>query len=427
MTLDLVGPRRWFFLASAIIVLLSLVMLAVFGLRPGIEFTSGSTMLVQFNGGVDQTELRSLYAGLGHSEARVQSTGQNQYLIRTSELEVPPGSFTEVAPEAETDFQPVGPQPLEELGTLTIGAESATDEVLLRQPFQDDPCNFGAGAGTLPAGTEASVVATYTQCGEGDDLVYQVASGDALGLVRAADTRDFVPVEEPEAPAVDQGEKTLIENALRERFGEFEVLEFASVSAVVSEVAVRNAAIAVVIAGLFIMGYVAFAFATVPKPFRYATCAIVATVHDVVVVLGAFALFGQVFGMEINLMFVTALLTVIGFSVHDTIVTFDRIRENTRLQPNAPVGDNVNAALVQTLTRSLNTSTTLLLTVVAMILLGGVTIREFLLVIIVGVVAGVYSSVAIAAQMLVSWEEGDFDRWFRRGRRRSSEAGQVTS
>src|SRR5690606_35019610 len=125
---------------------------------------------------------------------------------------------------------------------------------------------------------------------------------------------------------------------------------------------------------------------------------------------GVFALFGMLFGLEVNLMFVTGLLTVIGFSVHDSIVVFDRIRENAQKAPTASLSENVNSALLQTLARSMNTSVTVLLTVAAMLLLGGVTIQEFLLVILVGVIVGTYSSIAIAAQLLVSWDVGDFAR-----------------
>ena len=196
------------------------------------------------------------------------------------------------------------------------------------------------------------------------------------------------------------------------------MLEFASVSAVVSKQAVRNASVAVVVAALFIMGYVVFAFSSVPRPFRYAAAAIIALAHDVIIVLGAFSLFGKLFGTEINLMFVTGLLTIIGFSVHDTIVVFDRIRENVRLAPTARFAENVNAALIQTLGRSLNTSVTLLFTILALLWLGGTTIQAFLLVLLVGVVAGAYSSIAIAAQVLVAWEEGDVPRLFARFRRR---------
>jgi len=276
-------------------------------------------------------------------------------------------------------------------------------------------------AGRYPAGTVATI-AEILVCAPGPTL--RVIVGEDVGLIRELDTHDFTPPPAPEPPptiAENAGERTVIETRLLEEFGNFRVLEFASVSAVVSRVAVRNAVIAVAVASLFIMGYVAFAFSSVPSPFRYATCAIVALVHDVVIVLGAFSLFGKLFGLEINLMFVTGLLTVIGFSVHDSIVVFDRIRENVTASPNARLSENVNAALLQTMSRSLNTSLTLLVTIVALLTLGGVTLRPFLLVILIGVIAGTYSSIAIAAQLLVSWEEGEIGRFFRFWRR--AEAG----
>ena len=421
MKIDLVGIRGWLFVGSGIVVLLSLVLLAIPpALVPGIEFTSGTTTLIRFEQNVTQAELRDAYADLGHDEARVQSSGANEYLIRTDELEVPPGGFSEVAPDVEDDFQVPGPRPLEDLGTIVLGAPDGDPDatVFLRDPFQGNVCDLGGIAGRLEAGTQGTVREIHPECGVEGELVYRVQVDDQIGYIKAADTQLFVPVPEPEPEPLDPetaGERAVIEAELEARFGPFEVLEFASVSPVVSRVAVRNATIAVVVASVFIMGYVAFAFSSVPKPFRYASCAIVALVHDVVIVLGAFSLFGKLFGLEINLMFVTALLTVVGFSVHDSIVVFDRIRENVRVSPHASLHDNVNAALVQTLSRSLNTSITLLITVTAMLLLGGDTIRAFLLTILVGVIAGTYSSIGIAAQLLVAWEEGDFQRWFRRG------------
>ena len=148
------------------------------------------------------------------------------------------------------------------------------------------------------------------------------------------------------------------------------------------------------VAAVFIMAYIVFAFSSVPRPMRYASAAIVALAHDTIIVLGAFSLFGKFFGTEINLMFVTGVLTVIGFSVHDTIVIFDRVRENVRIAPQARFAENVNAALVQTLGRSLNTSITLVITILALLWLGGSTIQSFLVVLLVGVIAGAYSSIA---------------------------------
>ena len=422
---DLVGTRNRFFIGSAVAIVVSLVLLAVFQLRPGIEFTSGTTALIAFDGSVAQDDLRSVYTDLGHPEAQIQSTGSNEYLIRTSELEVPEGSFTEVAPPAPDEGDGgFGPAPLLEIGTLVLGAEGATGEVEVFEAASGDVCTFGEVADTFDAGTSLPVTEVFEDCESG--TVYRVVTADSLALIGEADVHDYVEgggeggaeSEPAQSPVTeDAGERTVIEQRLFDEFGNFEVREFASVSAVVSSVAVRNAAAAVVVASLFIMGYVVFAFSGVPRPIRYATCAIAALAHDVIIVLGAFALFGAVFGIEINLMFVTGLLTVIGFSVHDSIVVFDRIRENVRSAPAASLAENVNSALLQTMARSMNTSVTVLITVAAMLALGGVTIREFLLVILVGVIAGTYSSVGIAAQLLVAWDEGEIARFFRRGRR----------
>jgi preprotein translocase SecF subunit len=421
--IDLVGPRKWLFIGSAVVVLASLVLLLIPpGLVPGIEFTSGTTSHMRFERPVDQTAMRQVYADLGHPEVRIQSTGQNEFLVRTGELEVPEGAFTELAPEPDVAPPAVGPEIVEPQGTVRVGAEDAEGEVLLRRPHQDDPCTFGAVAGRIDAGTEAEVL-EILPCPDGRS-VYQVVVDTTVGYIDGEHTHDFAEpvVEEPEPPdPAELGERGVIELRLQEEFGPFEVLEFSSVSPVVSRVAVRNASVAVAVASLFIAGYIMFAFSAVPRPFRYGAAAIVALLHDVIIVLGAFSLFGKLFGTEINLMFVTGLLTVIGFSVHDTIVTFDRIRENVRYAPNARLADNVNAALLQTMARSFNTSMTVLLTVGAMLILGGVTIQSFLLTILVGVIAGTYSSIAIAAQLLVAWEEDDFAR-FRFWQRREATA-----
>lgn len=424
MNFDLVNNRKWLFLGSGLMVVIALILLAIPPtLRPGIEFTSGTTTLLHFDKPVSQEQLRSVYAELGHSEARIQSTGDREYLIRTKELQVPPGSFTEVAPAPQNDVTPIGPAPATVLGTVTIGADGATGAVTLHALSTSDACSFGDATGDVDAGTQAQVIEINSTCSGGD--VYRVIAGDVAGYLPASDTHGFAAAQ-AEQPKPDQGERTTIENKLKEAFGDFAVLEFATVSPTVSDVAVRNAGIAVGVAVLFILGYLTFAFASVPSPFRYGTCAVIALAHDVIVTLGFFSLFGKLFGTEIDLMFVTGLLTVIGFSVHDSIVVFDRIRENIRLSPNAPLHQNVNAALLQTLARSLNTSLTVLITVLAMLLLGGVTIRPFLLVILVGITAGAYSSIGIASQLLVSWEEGDFGRlafW----RRRSAPVGDSAN
>ena len=432
--LDLVGRRYWLFAVSAVLVLASLALLAVPpSLRPGIEFTSGTTALLRFDRPVEQAALRQAYAELGHEEARIQSTGGVEFLVRTRELDVPDEAFVSPAPPVAAPELP-GPARLEPVGSAVLGAEDAApgSTVLLRRPFQGDVCNFGGLVAELPAGTPVQVVEQHPECVAEAGVVWRVMAEGELGYVLSTDAHGFAAVEEAvvEEPRIDLGERGVIEEELEARFGSFDVLEFDTVSAVVSRVAVRNATVAVVVAALFIMGYVAFAFSSMPSPLRYASAAIIALAHDVVIVLGAFSLLGKLAGTEINLMFVTGLLTVIGFSVHDSIVVFDRIRENVQRAPDAPFPENVNTALVETLARSLNTSLTLLLTVCALLFLGGVTIREFLLVILVGVVAGTYSSIATAAQILAAWDAGDGRRlraWLARSLGASRRSGAAAS
>ena len=193
------------------------------------------------------------------------------------------------------------------------------------------------------------------------------------------------------------------------------ILSFDLVSPVVARETVLNAFWAVLAAAVGIFVYVWWAFRNLPSPFRYGAAAIIALLHDTLIVVGIFAILGEVTETEVNTMFLIALLTVIGYSVNDTIVVFDRLRENVVLYPNRAFGDVVNLSISETLGRSLNTSLTLLLTLFALILFGGQTIQTFLLVLIIGVVAGTYSSIAVASQVLVVWEYGDIGRLFRRG------------
>ena len=151
-----------------------------------------------------------------------------------------------------------------------------------------------------------------------------------------------------------------------------------------------------------------------PSPFRYGTAAIIALVHDSVIVIGVFAILGELFEVEVNTFFLFAVVTVIGYSVNDTIVVFDRLRENVLLYPNRGFAEVVNLSIAETMGRSLNTSLTLLFTLLALLLFGGSTLRTFLLVLVVGVIAGTYSSIGVATGVLVSWEYGDFGRLWRR-------------
>lgn len=189
-----------------------------------------------------------------------------------------------------------------------------------------------------------------------------------------------------------------------------EVLSSDLVSPVVARETILNGAYAVIAAAVGIFIYLWWAFRSVPRPFRYGLAALVALVHDLVIVVGIFAILGNLMGLEVNTMFLVAVLTVIGYSVNDTIVVFDRLRENVTNYGNRGFDQNVNVSISETIGRSLNTSLTLLIVLMALLLFGGATIRTFLIVLIIGVVAGTYSSIAVASQMLVVWENGDLGR-----------------
>ena len=188
------------------------------------------------------------------------------------------------------------------------------------------------------------------------------------------------------------------------------------VSPVVARDTILNGIYAVVAAAVGIFIYLWWAFRSVPRPFRYGIAAIVALLHDLLIVIGIFAILGNLLGLEVNTMFLVAVLTVIGYSVNDTIVVFDRLRENVINYGNRGFTQNVNVSISETIGRSLNTSLTLLIVLIALLLFGGATIRTFLLVLIIGVIAGTYSSIAIASQVLAAWESGDFRRMLPFGR-----------
>lgn len=313
MLYDLVAKRYWFFLVSAIVIIPGLISLALpGGLRPGIDFTSGSIMTMRFERPVEQQELRTAYSDLGHHEAIVQRADDGTYIVRT----------------------------------LTLGAEERDE---------------------------------------------------SSSVTRSS-------------------ERQRIEQALTERFGPVTVLSFDQVSPIVAAEVVRNAVLAVMAACLGILLYLWWAFRQVKESWRYGVCAVFALVHDVLVVVGVFSILGRVFAIELDALFITAVLTVIGFSVHDTIVVFDRVRENSVRHMGEPFEDIVNHSLMQTLGRSLTTSLTVMLTLLTLFLFGGVTIRSFVLALLVGITTGTYSSIFNASMLLVIWEKGELGRLFGRGK-----------
>ncbi|MBV9119430.1 MAG: protein translocase subunit SecF [Chloroflexi bacterium] len=212
------------------------------------------------------------------------------------------------------------------------------------------------------------------------------------------------------APNLDVTQIDAGENALKAKYGNVVRESADTVGPLIGEQTTRNAIVAVAAASAIILLYIWWAFRRLEKPWRYGACAIIALLHDVLVVVGLWSIFGKAFGFEVDALFVTGVLTVVGFSVHDTVVVFDRIRENLIKRAGATFETTVNNSLTQTLVRSLNTSLTVLFTLLALSLFGGTTIRNFVLVLLIGIASGTYSSIFNASALLVVWEHWDEGR-----------------
>ncbi len=249
------------------------------------------------------------------------------------------------------------------------------------------------------APTASQVLDVYDRFGYGDSQVETTSSQDLI--IRSK--------------AMDQAQANQIVAEMGKRFGgTVAIRRFDTVGPAVGQEVAGRAAGAVVLAAVGILAYITYSFRGVIHAFRYGVSAIIAMLHDVSVVVGVEAILGHFFHWEVDALFLTALLTVIGFSVHDTIVVFDRIRENAAIHRRLPFEIIVNHSIVQTLDRSLNTQLTVLLTLLAMALFGGETVRHFVVILLVGVFSGTYSSIFNAAPILVVWENQEWKQWFRR-------------
>jgi preprotein translocase subunit SecF len=252
-------------------------------------------------------------------------------------------------------------------------------------------------SGSVPQ--PAQVSALYDEYGFNDSIV-QTSGQDGL-IIRSLEMTD--------------AQRNQIVAEMKTRFA-VTITEnrFESVGPSVGQEVAKRAAGAVGLAALGIMIYITLAFRGVSHAFRYGVAAIIAMLHDVAVVVGVEAILAHFLKWEVDSLFLTALLTVIGFSVHDTIVVFDRIRENLNIYRKLPYDTVVNHSIVQTLVRSINTQLTVMLTLLTLALFGGITIRHFVVTLLVGVFSGTYSSIFNASPILVVWEKREWRNWFRR-------------
>jgi preprotein translocase subunit SecF len=219
--------------------------------------------------------------------------------------------------------------------------------------------------------------------------------------------------------AIEDQAKSELSELLETRFGGMEELQFRSVGPTVGREVTRSAGVAIAVASLAILIFISWAFRNVPHPVRFGLCAILAMLHDVLLIMGFLAIMGYVAGWEVDALFLTAVLTLIGFAVQDAIVVFDRIRENIPKHRGESFEVVANRSLLETLHRSLVTQLNAMFIMIAILIFGGATIKQFIAAMLLGLLSGTYSSIFNAVPLLVSWENGEIGGFFRRlvGRR----------
>ncbi len=211
----------------------------------------------------------------------------------------------------------------------------------------------------------------------------------------------------------DQEQHTKFMKALSDKFGTVTESQFTSIGPVIGKELRSQAFVQLILVSLGIILYIAYAFRKVSRPvssWRFGIAAVIALLHDLFIVLGAFSILGHFKGIEVDSLFVTAMLTVLGFSVHDTIVVFDRIRENLRVRAGQSLPEIINNSINQTLVRSINTSLTVVFVLLSLFLFGGESIHYFVLALLIGIIAGTYSSIFIASPILIVWHNWETRR-----------------
>lgn len=254
---------------------------------------------------------------------------------------------------------------------------------------------FDAGVTPQPA----DIISVYNQLGVDDVKVQTTNDGSYISR----------------STLLDDAVRGQIVSTLETTFSSsVDVLRFENVGPTIGAQVTSRAAQAVAVAAFVVIIYMTYAFRGVPHAIRYGVCAIIAMLHDIALVLSLTAIGSYFWGWQIDSLYLTALLTVIGFSVQDKIVVFDRVRENSTIFRRLPFETLVNHSIVQTLQRSINTQLmTVEFMLLALALFGGVTLREFAVILLVGLLSGTYSSIFIAAPILVLWESREWSNWFK--------------
>ncbi len=387
---DIIGKRNWFFLLSLLVtipglffILLTPVTGGKAGLDFSIDFTGGTHWVITFaDQNVTADQVRQALDAQGLPGSVVTKNPDGSMDIRTIALDLPTPAPT--------------PTPVPTLNPSASPSGSAS---------------ASASASASPsASSSASPSATASPSPSPSASPSPSPSGSAAASASPSPSPSPTPNLGAAGQIPTNGRIGEVATSLEDQFGKIESQqELATIGPVVSSDLIQQAIVLIIVGSLGILLWITFRFHDV----KFGVTALVALLHDVIVVVGIFAMLGTIFRIEIDSLFVTAMLTVIGFSVHDTIVVFDRIRENKARHAGEPFDRIVNHSILQTFGRSINTSFTVILTLLALLLFGGTAIRTFVLALLIGISSGTYSSIFNASPLLVVWQNWE-DR--RRGR-----------
>jgi preprotein translocase SecF subunit len=413
---DIVGKRRWFFLLSALITIPGLIFILLTPLTGGkeglqftIDYTGGTTWQIRFaDPNVSADAVASVFRDNG-LQAVVVKQGNGFMDIKTEAI-----GLLEQAPS---------PTPAPTLSAAPSGSAGASGSVAPSPSASPatSPSPLASGSTAPSAGSSVAPSPSPSPTPAPSASPTPAASGSAAPA-SSASASPAPPTGNTQLPTDGKGGEMV--RALQAKFGPIaEQASLTTIGPVVSSDLVNQALVLILVGSLGILLWITYRFQDV----KFGATALVALVHDVIVVVGIFAMLGTIFRIEIDALFVTAMLTVIGFSVHDTIVVFDRIRENRARHAGESFAEIVNHSILQTFARSIMTSFTVVLTLLSLYLFGGEAIRNFVLALLIGIISGTYSSIFNAAPLLVVWHEWEDRRLGRAGSSRAPRTRRAAS
>ncbi len=427
---------RWIFLGiSLLIIVPGVISLLITGLNVGIDFRSGATVdlrpqkvltIEQVQAALKPLKLADLQVTLGDAGTSAAQAGNKIVWARlntqadgTVQSAITTAIQNKYGSAVKAVYADI-PGSNGKLFTLvTLTGFTNTPQVSDIQTALAKLPNTGSttATSTTPVATTSTGTPAPTVKATPTVASTPAASGTPVNVVDVQQGRSTQIVSIATTSTIGENDLPKVYGAMLNSTGAYVQLNGNyEVSPSVASDTIRNSIFAVLAASVLILLYISFAFRKVSKPWRYGACAIIALLHDVLVVVGIFSILGWALHIQIDTLFITALLTVVGFSVHDTIVVFDRIRENMQRRTSETFDEVVNASLVQTLARSLNTSLTVIFTLSALTLFGGTgSVHNFTLALLIGIISGTYSSIFNASMLLVMWEKGELSF----GRRRN--------